>query len=1054
MKSLIPIILGLLFVANTAFAQNQKTLPPKKATTSVKKAKPLHSISRSNLPKGSSFFDNTLNRFEPLDAPTQQTRSTVQIGNPIEVVAFSPQGKPTWVKGKLSINTRDINTEDQAYLYLEELKSRMGVDNPNEEFIITAQQQDDMGQTHIRMEQYYQGLPVYASEIIMHAKDGQIIGMNGHYETTPSLNITPSFAKANAVELIKSDLATKAKFADFPQGKLAQQFSPAHQLASQLVVYNEKDGQAHLAWQINIHPNITEEWLYIVDAHSGDILESHINSCQFAHKEQVEAAVKAANLPATATENAYANMDPLDGSLDANGLDLNNFTRTFKTYTVTAQNTNFLIDITRSMYNANGSNLPDEPAGAIFTINGNNGSPQGNDFQVTHLVNSSSNWNDKTAVSAHYNAGLAYDYYKNTFGRNSINGTGGTIISIINVADENGQGMDNAFWNGNAMFYGNGKSAFKPLAGALDVAGHEISHGVIQNTANLVYQGESGALNESFADIFGAMIDRDDWLMGEDVVFSSVFPSGALRNLQDPHNGQTALGQPGFQPNRVSEQYGGSQDNGGVHINSGITNRAYYLIATAITKDKAEKIYYKALTDYLTKHSTFKDLRIAVLKAAEDIYGAGSSEVNAIGPAFDTVEISGPSSGGGTTSPNDNYQDDLEVNPGQDFIVYRDATNGNKLSMANGSGAVVSGFTSAEPSLSQPSVRDNGGNILYVDTFFNIHNITFDWAAGSFTDELLVNDGENRNVAVAPDGSRMAVLSTAYDNLIWIYDFTLETWKNFTLYNPTIDSTTTDNVDAADIIHFDYSGEYVMYDAQSTITNSQGANISYWDIGFLHVWDNGGNTWADGNIEKLFSGLPENTSVGNPAFARNSPYIIAFDYFDDSTGVALWGANIETGDAEEIATNDVYSRPSFAPSDHFLIADSGTSTGTEIYTVSLAASKYQYGGELQKIIDNSGWGDWFANGSRSLVLDANQPLDDDKMSIAPNPFSATLSIRGKDGLMIQEVNVFNTQGQLMLTKAPNASAVDIDMATYPAGLYFFKVMDQDGTVRLFKAVKK
>jgi Zinc metalloprotease (elastase) len=107
------------------------------------------------------------------------------------------------------------------------------------------------------------------------------------------------------------------------------------------------------------------------------------------------------------------------------------------------------------------------------------------------------------------------------------------------------------------------------------VAAHEMSHGVVQNTANLNYQGESGAINESFADVFGSMVDRDDWLIGEDVVNRSVFTSGALRSLMDPNNGGTRLGDNGYQPKSVSEQYFGSENNGGVHINSGIPNHAF-----------------------------------------------------------------------------------------------------------------------------------------------------------------------------------------------------------------------------------------------------------------------------------------------------------------------------------------------------------------------------------------------------------------------------------------------------------------------------------------------
>ena len=140
---------------------------------------------------------------------------------------------------------------------------------------------------------------------------------------------------------------------------------------------------------------------------------------------------------------------------------------------------------------------------------------------------------------------------------------GGNILAFFNVAELNGSGdpvsMENAFWNGAAMWYGNGGSSFKELARGLDVGGHEMTHGVVEKTANLVYQDESGALNESFADIFGAMIDRDDWRMGEDVMQPGASPSGALRDLSNPANGDTPgggnnLGGDFWQPGHVNQK--------------------------------------------------------------------------------------------------------------------------------------------------------------------------------------------------------------------------------------------------------------------------------------------------------------------------------------------------------------------------------------------------------------------------------------------------------------------------------------------------------------------
>ena len=111
-------------------------------------------------------------------------------------------------------------------------------------------------------------------------------------------------------------------------------------------------------------------------------------------------------------------------------------------------------------------------------------------------------WLDKAAVSAHYHTGIVYDYYLNTHSRNSLNDDGGTIVSYVNISDQGGQPLEDAFWNGKAMYYGNGGTVLAALAKALDVCGHEITHGVIQYTAGLINKDESGAINESFADIF------------------------------------------------------------------------------------------------------------------------------------------------------------------------------------------------------------------------------------------------------------------------------------------------------------------------------------------------------------------------------------------------------------------------------------------------------------------------------------------------------------------------------------------------------------------------
>ncbi|MCB0618067.1 MAG: M4 family metallopeptidase, partial [Saprospiraceae bacterium] len=350
--------------------------------------------------------------------------------------------------------------------------------------------------------------------------------------------------------------------------------------------------------------------------------------------------------------------------------------------------------------------------------------------------------------------------------------------------------MDNAFWNGFAMFYGNGNVAFQPLARGKDVAGHEMSHGVIQSTANLEYFGESGALNESFADIFGAMIDRDDWRIGEDVVKLSAFPSGALRDLSNPNQGGNGINDPGWQPDHVNEQYTGSLDNGGVHINSGIPNHAYYLVAQSIGKDEAEQIFYKALDEYLVKSSQFIDCRLAAVQAATDLHGTNSSQVNAVKSAFDAVGIVDGQGG--------NYQEDFGTNPGDEYLVTTDPNQSALYLYEGGGSPVVEPLSQLDP-VNRPSVTDDGSAMVFVAADKTIRVIFFDWAGGTYTEDVLQSDPIWYNVAVSRDGLRLAALTDDPEPLVWVFDYGLGEWRSFELYNPTY----TQGVETGDALYAD-----------------------------------------------------------------------------------------------------------------------------------------------------------------------------------------------------------------------------------------------------------
>jgi Zn-dependent metalloprotease len=229
---------------------------------------------------------------------------------------------------------------------------------------------------------------------------------------------------------------------------------------------------------------------------------------------------------------------------------------------------------------------------------------------------------DSDVDAAHNFAGDTYDYYWNTHGRDSYDGQGAALLSTANY----GVAYQNAFWNGEQMVYGD-DFAVK------DVVAHELTHAVTEHSANLEYNWQSGALNESISDIFGAMVDRDDWLMGEDLPSSALGGRAAIRDLADP----TQFNQPAHTDDWVAT----CSDNEGVHTNSGITNKAYYNIATAIGKDKAELIFYRALTVYLDATSTLEDARAAALSSATDLYGSSSTTYSGVEAGFNAVGLDG-----------------------------------------------------------------------------------------------------------------------------------------------------------------------------------------------------------------------------------------------------------------------------------------------------------------------------------------------------------------------------------------------------------------------------
>jgi Zn-dependent metalloprotease len=252
---------------------------------------------------------------------------------------------------------------------------------------------------------------------------------------------------------------------------------------------------------------------------------------------------------------------------------------------------------------------------------------------------------DPAVNEAYDGSGVTYDLYSEIFGRNSIDGNGLKLNSTVHYQ----KSYDNAFWDGQQMVYGDGdedlpvdQRLFNRFTIAIDVIGHELTHGVTQNEANLAYWDQSGALNESFSDVFGCLVKQyqlkqsaqdADWLIGAGLLGANV-KGVALRSMKAPG---TAYNDPVLgkdpQPAHMKDFLNTTQDNGGVHINSGIPNHAFYLVAMEIggfAWNKAGMIWYKTLTDKLQDRSTFQDAANLTHQAAGELFGVGSLEQVAV----------------------------------------------------------------------------------------------------------------------------------------------------------------------------------------------------------------------------------------------------------------------------------------------------------------------------------------------------------------------------------------------------------------------------------------
>ena len=920
-----PLLASLLPKTASSSSAASSVRPEKKALASSVSADVISSQLMSSLAQAKESLagkpfkkDGLLNDGQIQGLERMQKR--LQFNGGAKVAFNKTNGTPSLMSAKrlnagLSKSGSSINNAlSEARLFFSENRALMKIDAPADEFRLLRLDEGKAGRKHLRFQQTVNGVPYWGKNVAVHLnKNSDVYFFQGRYE--PSLknfDVTPKMGVAEAKEKVRQ------KFSD----------KTVSTLDSELVVYSSETVMPLLTYKVDVVSGMDQRWIYFVNAGSGEIVH-RINNIHYA------------------------------GTLvNASGQDLQGRTQNFNAWL--EEGVYYAIDPSFSVAEQNYDPLNiNNPFGDTIIFDAMNGDGSSLDYSENNQLNSG--W-DSAAVSAISNVYEVFNYFKDTFGRDGIDGN--NLNNLVSV--HFGSGYNNAFWNGAYMVYGDGDDqVFSSLVGCLDIAAHEMSHGVIENTANLIYQNQSGALNESFADIFGAMVDRDDWTLGEDCTVAS---PGFLRNLADPSTGLSS------QPTHMSEYRNlpanEAGDYGGVHINSGIPNRAAYLMADGLSAEglgasigraKTEQIFYNALTTYLVASSKFIDARRATIQAAEDGYGADSEEVTTVTAAWDAVGVVE-----GASVPSQTGPTDADAVLGNDVVLYMypdDSVSDTPQSEAyflylQGISAPFTGYDPAldfqlvpQPvfaNYTRPAIVTTtaGTSVYYVGADFNVYMV--DVSLEAYTQ--LTTTGDIWSLAVSPDGHYMAYTSasSADDN---VYVLNLE--SGVTSVHKVVPvsyqegtASIVDTVYYADSLSFDYTGNKIVFDAlfcQSVVDSDcgSGGGYQYWSIGFLNV--------TDGSFSYPFSSQNPLFDIGYPAFAYNNNYVVVMDvhdYVDYATAGTIYSEvvslNIETQALQlvvPIGSNETahWGAPSFWGGDDFVSVQMPTGGGLSTYRVPISA---------------------------------------------------------------------------------------------------------------------
>ena len=467
---------------------------------------------------------------------------------------------------------------------------------------------DSDGASHVRVDRTYRGLPVLGGDLVVHQGAQDVWqGVSQSLDAPVTVPVTPT---------VDPSAATARTLAP---ARATRDITRLRASGQPRLVVDALGETPRLAWEVTtagLQSDGTPSQLSTyVDARNGSVLR---------REEGIQTADGSG-------QSLYSGTVPLQVTPAGSTYQLKDATRG-NTYTTDVNN---------------------QQDGALCTLLGS-GCKTGTVFSSSTPTfgNGTTANRASAAVDAQYGTNETWDYYQQVHGRAGIFGNGQGSYNRVHY----GKGYVNAFWDGTKMTYGDGDgTSFGPLV-SLDVAGHEMSHGVTENTAGLTYSGESGGLNEATSDIFGTMVeffaanasDPGDYLIGEEFDLAS---GSGFRRMDNPIAD-------GDSPNCYST----NTKNLDVHYSSGVGNHFFYLLAegsgaktingiahnsttcngstvTGIGRDAAQQIWFRALTVYMTSGTTYAQARTATLSAAQDLYGATSAQRNAVAAAWSAVSV-------------------------------------------------------------------------------------------------------------------------------------------------------------------------------------------------------------------------------------------------------------------------------------------------------------------------------------------------------------------------------------------------------------------------------